>query len=78
MIDGMKDRFRESTTLRFVTASWVLVSMKYVAGGAIPGQEYIGPSAYGQAVSLILGIWLLREWRAKGWSSRRGEDGGSK
>lgn len=52
---------KESTTLTFVTVAFLAVLIKYLLGG-IYGPE-ISTGEFGAAVTLILGIWLNREWK---------------
>lgn len=63
---ALKDsRGAESKTLGFVTASWGVVLVKYmtaemtILGVTVPDMS---TGEFGAAVTLILGIWLGREW----------------
>ena len=61
----MRDsRGRESTTLMFVTASWLAISVVFVFAG-LKNASADGIQEYGIAVSAILLIWLGREWTEK-------------
>ena len=66
----MKDsRGQRSRTLMFVTASWGVVMVKYLAAGVNLGPLGIQPPMtaleFGGAVGMILGIWLGREYTEK-------------
>lgn len=70
-------RGRESKTLRFISISWLIVTIRFaLAGFSIP---YLGdlpevsPAEYGAAVALLLTIWLSREWTEK-VGARKHED----
>lgn len=63
---AFSERFRESTTLKFVTGAWVLFMAKYmVSGMTIYGvvQASIDPLAFAGGTALILAPWLHREYR---------------
>jgi len=57
----MVEALRESTTLKFVTAMWLLVTWSFIESQF--GEEPIGILEYVQAGSLALAIWLGREWK---------------
>ena len=66
----LKDsRGKESTTLTFVVISWLVVLIKYLVSGITLGplglQPIVGTGEFGAAVTLILAIWLGREWKDK-------------
>jgi hypothetical protein len=70
MIWSMKDsRGRESITLTFVAASWLVVWVKYLlAGLVLPVLGAVPPmtaTEFGLAVAGVLAIWLGREWTEK-------------
>ena len=59
---------KESKTLRFVTISWLIVTIRYLLGGLDLDFIQVSPTTaneYGLAVGLILGIWVGREWVKK-------------
>ena len=53
-------RGRESTTLMFVTLSWLVVTGIFLWKGS--AADILN---YGTAVAAILAIWLGREWTEK-------------
>ena len=57
----------QSTTLKFVIVSYALVSLKYLlAGVELPMLGLMADMSandYAMAITLILTIWLGREWR---------------
>jgi len=59
-----------SRTLFFVSASWLIVWVKYLlAGLSLPFVGVVPPmtaTEFGTAVAFILGIWLGREFVKKG------------
>lgn len=60
---------RESRTLFFVTASWLVVWIKFLAAGlTLPIFGKVPPmtaTEFGSAVAFILAIWLGREFIKK-------------
>jgi len=67
---SLKDsRGRESTTLAFVSASWLALWLKFVlAGVTLPLFGLVPPMSateFGLAVAGVLAIWLGREWTDK-------------
>lgn len=57
----MRDsRGRESTTLKFVSVSWLAVTLVFVWKGGAADM-----ASYGGAVLAILAPWLGREWTEK-------------
>lgn len=62
-------RGRESTTLTFVSISWLAVLIKYLIAGInlplIGLQPAMTASDFATATGLILAIWLGREWTEK-------------
>jgi hypothetical protein len=74
MIKAIKDaRGRESKTLTFVTISWAALLIKFVFAGLtmplIGDVPLMTASEFGQAVALVLAIWLGREWTEKSKSN---------
>ena len=57
----MTNKWRESTTFRFVLGGWLLVSVVFVYSQF--GESPINIQEYAQTVGLILTPWLAREWR---------------
>lgn len=60
---------RESRTLAFVTATWLIMTLRFVAGGIEftlgPVHWTVVPSMvldYGGAVAAILAVWVGRAW----------------
>lgn len=53
---------RESRTLFFVAASWLLVSGRFLLSMWPPVGLPMTANEYAMAVTMILGIWLGREW----------------
>jgi hypothetical protein len=49
---------KESTTLKFVLASWMILNYMWISGRAEATL-----TEYGIAVTAILGIWVAREWK---------------
>lgn len=60
---------RESRTLFFVTASWLVVWVKFLLAGVdLPFVGKVPPmtaTEFGSAVAFILAIWLGREYVKK-------------
>ncbi|MCO5763747.1 MAG: hypothetical protein NHG36_19975 [Chromatiaceae bacterium] len=63
---------RESRTLWFVAITWLVMTVRFVAGGIDltlgPLHWAIQPSAiidYGTAVAAIMAVWIGREWVSK-------------
>lgn len=57
----LKDsRDKESTTLAFVSASWLAITVMFVWKGTAADI-----TNYGIAVAAVLAIWLGREWTEK-------------
>lgn len=56
----MKSRGRESTTLNFVAASWLAMTVMFMWKGTAADI-----TSYGLAVAAILAVWLGREWTEK-------------
>lgn len=62
-------RGRESRTLFFVAASWLVMTLRFAAGGI---EVQIGPAHwtiqpalvldYGAAVAAVIAVWVGREW----------------
>lgn len=70
MIPAMRDtRGRESKTLTFVAISWAALVAKFLAAGvdlgALGKQPPMSGTEFGSAVSVVLLIWLGREWTEK-------------
>lgn len=63
-------RGHASRTLPFVVVSWLVVTAKFAVAGLALGPLGVAPAmsatAYGSAVLMIVGLWIGREWRAKG------------
>ncbi len=62
-------RGRESRTLFFVSVSWLMMTVRFIAGGLSfaygPIKWEIAPALvtdYGVAVSAVVAIWVGREW----------------
>lgn len=62
-------RGRESRTLWFVTVSWLVMTVRFIAGGMEftigPVHWAIAPSLvldYGGAVAAVIAVWVGREW----------------
>lgn len=62
-------RGKQSTTLLFVSLSWLAVFAKFVVAGVNLGPLGVMPPMtaleFGGAVAFILAIWLNREWQEK-------------
>jgi D-alanyl-lipoteichoic acid acyltransferase DltB (MBOAT superfamily) len=56
----LKSRGRESTTLNFVAASWLAMTVMFMWKGT--AADIL---TYGSAVGAILLVWLGREWTEK-------------
>lgn len=60
---------KESRTLFFVAASWLVVWLKFLlAGVTLPIIGQVPPMSateFGSAVAFILAVWLGREWVKK-------------
>lgn len=60
---------RESRTLFFVSASWLVVWVKFLLAGLTLPVVGVVPAMtateFGMAVGAVLGIWLGREWIKK-------------
>ncbi|WP_018169109.1 hypothetical protein [Thioalkalivibrio sp. ALMg9] len=69
MISLLDTRGKPSRTLPFVAVSWLVVTVRFALGGLELGPLGTMPAMtaaeYGPAVSLILAIWIGREWKAK-------------
>ena len=63
-------RGRESTTLMFVTLSWLVVTGIFLWKGS--AADILN---YGTAVAAILAIWLGREWQARPKGDENGTEG---
>lgn len=67
-------RGRESTTLMFVTLSWLAVWIKFIfAGATLPVFGLVplmSATEFGMAMAGILAIWLGREWAEKKLTSQ--------
>lgn len=65
----LDSRGKESTTLTFVSVSWMVLLAKYLSAGVNMGPLGIQPpmtaTEFGSAVAMILAIWLGREWTEK-------------
>ena len=68
----LDSRGRESRTLWFVTVSWLVMTLRFIAGGIEfsvgPVHWAIAPSLvldYGGAVAAIVAVWVGREWVSK-------------
>ncbi len=62
-------RGRESRTLFFVSVSWLMMTIRFIAGGVSfeygPIHWEIAPALvtdYGVAVAAVVAIWIGREW----------------
>lgn len=62
-------RGRESRTLWFVTVTWLMMTIRFVAGGVQMDfgvlSWHVAPSLvldYGGAVAAVLAVWIGREW----------------
>lgn len=67
---ALKDsRGRESTTLAFVSATWLAIWIKYLfAGATLPLFGSVPPMSateFSLATAGVLAIWLGREWTDK-------------
>ncbi|MCK5336005.1 MAG: hypothetical protein KAQ67_07575 [Gammaproteobacteria bacterium] len=58
----MTNKWRESTTFKFVLIAWALVSIVFIYSQF--GDAPINIREYAETVGLILTPWLAREWRA--------------
>lgn len=62
-------RGKQSTTLLFVSLSWLAIFVKFIVAGVSLGPLGIMPqmsaTEFGTSVALILAIWLGREWTEK-------------
>lgn len=56
----LKSRGRESTTLNFVFASWLAITVMFLWKGTAADM-----TSYGIAVAALLMVWLGREWTEK-------------
>ena len=59
-------RGKQSTTLLFVSLSWLALFLKFLAAGIKFGEFGVMPAMtateFGTSVALVLAIWLSREW----------------
>lgn len=60
---------RESRTLAFVTVTWLIMTLRFIAGGiefSVGSVHWaVAPSMvldYGGAVAAILAVWVGRDW----------------
>ena len=60
---------RESRTLFFVAVSWLMMTLRFIAGGLAfeygPIRWDIAPALvtdYGVAVAAVIAVWVGREW----------------
>ena len=70
MDKSTKTSWRESRTFRFVSISWLVVTLRFAVGGmdlAVVGVSaefpVMGAGEYGAAVGVILAIWLGKEFK---------------
>lgn len=65
----MKTSIRESTTIKFVLVSWLLMNYMWLSGH-VKGTL----TEYATACGLILAVWLGREWRVSHYKERQDAD----
>ncbi|CCU70914.1 hypothetical protein [Thalassolituus oleivorans] len=69
MIKLCDARGKQSTTLFFVSVSWVALLIKFLIAGMTLGplgtMHEMSAMDFGSAVTAVLAIWLGREWTEK-------------